>query len=273
MNYYNRHTGDHICGLYYTVNPNQYSSQRSYLPQVQLKSHTTVTTVCFTTHLNQTFHNPNSEALPQVRYTFPLYDGVAVNGYTIRYASKVLKGIVKQKDVAKKIYRAAVDRGETAGLLESLPAGVFGVTLGNVPAKTDIVVQITYCGELKHDAAIDGLRYVLPTSIAPRYGNYPGKVLNSNTTAKGGIAITVDVDMADSAIRKVQSPSHPIAVSMGATSATEGANQASFKPSQASATLSLGTAELAEDFVLQLLIDDISKPQAILETHPTIPNQ
>lgn len=265
----NSSIGNHVCGLHYTIGT---ALERVYLPQVQLKSHTTINSVCFTTQLTQTFQNSNTTSLPQVRYTFPLYDGVAVNGYTISYGSKVLKGIVKQKDVAKKTYQAAVDRGETAGLLESLPAGVFGVTLGNVPAKTDILVEITYCGELKHDAAIDGLRYILPTSIAPRYGSYPGQVLGSNVMAKG-ISITVDVNMASSAIRKVQSPSHPIAVSMGAISTADGGSQAPFIPSQASATLTLGNAELDEDFVLQFLIDDINKPQAILETHPTLPNQ
>ncbi|MGG6497651.1 UNVERIFIED_CONTAM: hypothetical protein NY603_32485, partial [Bacteroidetes bacterium 56_B9] len=85
-------------------------------------------------------------------------------------------------------------------------AGVFGVTLGNVPAQTELLVDITYCGELKHDAAIDGLRYTLPTSIAPRYGNYPGTVLSSNVTATS-MKITVDIDMGEkSALRKVQSP-------------------------------------------------------------------
>lgn len=266
----NPHIGNHICGVHYTIGP---TLERKYLPQVKLVSHTTINPVCFTTQLTQTFNNSNKEALSQVRYTFPLYDGVAVNGYTISYGSKVLTGVVKQKDVAKKTYQAAVDRGETAGLLESLPAGVFGVTLGNVPAKTDIVVEIMYCGELKHDAAIDGLRYMLPTSIAPRYGSYPGEVLKANAVAKGGISITVDIDMAGSSIRKVQSPSHPIAMSMGATSTSEGEDQAPFQPSQASATLTLGSTELAEDFVLQLLIDDISKPQAIVETHPVLPNQ
>ena len=140
-----------------------------------------------------------------------------------------------------------------------------------MPAATDIVVDITYCGELKHDAAIDGLRYTLPTSVAPRYGSYPGEVIHSNAVAKGGISITVDLNMASSAIRKIQSPSHPIAVSMGATSKED--TTASFAPSKASATLTLGSTELAADFVLQLLIDDISKPQAILETHPSLPNQ
>lgn len=79
--------------------------------------------------------------------------------------------------------------------------------------------------------------------------------------------------MAGSAIRKVQSPSHPIAVCVGATSTTAGGNQADFMPFQASSTLTNEKTELAADFVLQILIDDISQPQAILETHPTLSNQ
>ncbi|WPH04956.1 Hypothetical protein R9X50_00785300 [Acrodontium crateriforme] len=260
----------HIAGCYWI--PSNANWKREYLPQVQLESQTTLTPVSFITKLTQTFHNANSSSIPQVRYTFPLYDGVAVNGYVISYADKRLTGVVKQKDVAKQTYQAAVDRGEAAALLESLPAGIFGVTLGNVPAQIDIVVEITYCGELKHDAAIDGLRYTLPTSIAPRYGDYPGTVMKSNVAAKSGIKITVDADMVGSPIRKLMSPSHPISVSMGATSKTEHSG-ATFVPSQASAELSQGTAELGSDFVIQLLFDDISRPQAILENHPTIPNQ
>ena len=78
--------------------------------------------------------------------------------------------------------------------------------------------------------------------------------------------------MAGFVIRKVQSPSHPIAVSSGALSTAGNAADAPFQPSQASASLTLGTTELAEDFLLQLLTDDIGKPRAILETHPTLPN-
>ncbi|TKA64515.1 hypothetical protein B0A55_11309 [Friedmanniomyces simplex] len=262
----------HICGCYYVIgDSNPFRSNRRYLPQVKLASYTTIGPLCFTTIMTQTFSNPCDEVIDEARYTFPLYDGVAVNGYTISYAGKVLKGVVKQKDDAKQTYQEAVERGETAGLLESLPAGIFGVTLSNVPAKGDVVVEITYCGELKHDAAIDGLRYTLPTSIAPRYGSYPGEVLHSNAQASGGISITVDVDMVSSAIRKVQSPSHPIAVSSGSLSTA--VSRDAFKPHQASASLTLGTTELAQDFVLQLLVDDVDKPRAMLETHPTLPNQ
>ncbi|KAK5155274.1 hypothetical protein LTS14_006229 [Recurvomyces mirabilis] len=260
---------NHICGCYYRAQQSLFAtSARHYLPQVRLDSHTTITPLCFTTKLTQTFRNSGSDVLKQVRYTFPLYDGVAVSGYTISYADKVLKGVVKQKDDAKQIYDDAVTRGETAGLLESLPTGNFGVTLGNVPAASGIVVEITYCGELKHDAAIDGLRYTLPTAIAPRYGQYPGELMQMNAQTTSGISITIDIDIVGSAIRKVQSPSHPIAVSIGATSAASG--NATFQPHRASATLTLGTTILADDFVLQLLIDDIEKPRALIENHPTI---
>jgi hypothetical protein len=227
--------------------------------------------VCYTTTLKQTFNNPSQDTISQARYTFPLYDGVAVSGYTITYGDKTLKGIVQHKETAKKTYDDAVERGETAGLLESLPAGVFGVTLGNLPPKTDVNVDIVYCGELKHDAAIDGLRFMLPTSVAPRYGEYPGEVLESTAINKSGVSIVVDVDMDKNSIRKVQSPSHPIAVSLGATSSQD--PQVAFNQSKASATLTLGTAELACDFVLQVLVDDISKPQAILEEHPDLPSR
>lgn len=261
--------GNHVCGFYFTTE----NYRRTYLRPVKLESHTTINPVSFTTQLHQTFETV--DAVPHLRYTFPLYDGVAVSGYSITYADKTLTGIVKQKDDAKKTYQAAVDRGETAGLLESLPAGVFGVTLGNVPAQTALLVEITYCGELKHDAAVDGLRYTLPTSIAPRYGSYPGAVLKSNVSASN-MRITVDMDMGTkSNIRKVQSPSHPIAVTMGelSTSAQPASGSAPYSSSQASATLSQGSTELDGDFVLQVVIDDLSKPQAILEAHPILLNQ
>ncbi|EME82850.1 uncharacterized protein MYCFIDRAFT_188098 [Pseudocercospora fijiensis CIRAD86] len=260
---------NHICGCYYTL-----KRQRKYLPQVRLDSHTTLTPVSFETTLTQRFHNTNDAAVPEIRYTFPLYDGVTLCGYTIRYANECLKGIVKEKEAAKQTFKAAVDRGETAGLLECLPAGVFGVTLGNVPAAADITVEVLYCGELKHDAGIDGLRFILPTSIAPRYGTYPGQIVNSNVLLVDGMKITVDIDMGDSKIRKVQSPSHPIALQMGELSTAvkdTQATEAPFSNSQASASLSQGSCELSGDFVLQVQIDDISRPQAIVETHPDFP--
>ncbi|KAG9718824.1 hypothetical protein KCU59_g18306, partial [Aureobasidium melanogenum] len=253
--------GDHICGCYYTT---PYYN-RTYLPQVLLNSHTTITPLYFTTKLSQTFHNPSRVRLPETRYTFPLYDGVAVSSFTCTIGEKVIKGHVEQKEQARKTFDAAVSRRETSGLLESLPTGVFGVTLGNVPVDASIQVDITYGGELKHDAQIDGLRYNLPTSIAPRYGKYPGELLKLDSAISKGIRITVDIDMQGSTVRKVQCPSdHSIALDIGTLSTT---SEPTSDMSKASVSLAHNTTELGSDFVLQILIDDIGSPKAILEKH------
>ncbi|KAK0716073.1 von Willebrand factor type A domain-containing protein [Lasiosphaeris hirsuta] len=72
-------------------------------------------------------------------------------------------------------------------------------------------------------------------------------------------------------IKSVQSPSHPISVTIGNTSAGAAAG-AEMSLQKASATLSLGTAELGEDFVLHVVASNAANPVAVLETHPTIPN-
>jgi hypothetical protein len=253
--------GNHICGCYY-IAP---YGRRTYLPQVHLDSHTTITPLYFTTNLSQTFQNPSGVRLPETRYTFPLYDGVAVTAFSCTIGDKVIKGYVEQKEQARKTFDDAVSRGETAGLLESLPTGVFGVTLGNIPANTSIKVDIIYGGELKHDAQIDGLRYVLPTSIARRYGSYPGELLQVDPAIAKRMKITVDIDMDGSAIRKVQCPSnHSVALDIGTLSTTLGSTP---HQSKASVSLTHGTTELLSDFVLQILIDDIGSPKAILEKH------
>ncbi|KAI5195335.1 hypothetical protein E4T39_08248 [Aureobasidium subglaciale] len=252
---------NHISGCYHATN----GYNRTYLPQVQLDTHTTITPLYFTTKLSQTFQNPSAGQLSKVRYTFPLYDGVVVTAFTCVIGNKIIKGHIEQKDQARKTFHAAVKKGESAGLLEPLPLGIFGVTLGNIPAETSIRVDIVYGGELKHDAEVDGLRYMLPTSIAPRYGDYPGQLLPLDSAVVKSTRIVVDVDMEDCAIRKVQCPSnHPIALDIGTLSTTP---KPTADMSKASVSLSHNTTELGSDFVLQIVIDDIDSPRGIIEAH------
>ena len=202
-----------------------------------------------------------------------MYDGVSVVGFTCRIGSRVLRGLVKERSQAKATYDAAVSRGETAGLLEQLPeaSDVFSTRLGNIPANEKIHVEITYVGELKHDAEADGIRFTLPTRIAPRYGRQPTVGPGSPVQADGGVQITVDIAMAPgSFVRGVQSPTHPIAVTLGSTSTPGDSNPANH---QASSTLSLGSTELDKDFVLIVLVKETGNPKALVETHDTIQNQ
>ncbi len=266
---------NHICGLYYII-PGRPNVDRQYLPQLSLSVNAKIISSTSRTTLTQTFVNPRSDSIPELRYTFPLYDGVSVVGFVCTINNdRVIRGVVKERAEAKQTFQAAVARGETAGLLEQLPeaSDVFTTTIGNVPADATLKVEITYLGELKHDAEVDGIRFTIPTHVAPRYGSYPGQILKTSLLNKtSGISIVVDVEMPDgSNVKNVQSPSHPISVTLGNTSAGA-ASGADMSLQKASATLALSTAELGDDFVLQVVATNTGNPIAVLETHPTLPN-
>lgn len=258
---------EHICGCYY-IAPSPGPAHRSYLPQVRLAAHTTIVSTTSRTVLTQTFLNPQpGHTIPELRYTFPLYDGVSVVGFTCTIdKNRVIHGVVKERNEARKAYGEAVDRGETAGLFEQLPqaSDVFTTTVGNVSG-AEIKVELTYLGELKHDAEVDGIRFTIPTGIAPRYGDYPGRMAEgSNATAKGGISIVVDAEMPEGInIKGIQSPSHPISVTVGNTS-TGASTGAAMSLQKASATLALGTTELDRDFVLQVVATTPAVPLPFL---------
>lgn len=267
-----------VCGCYYVPTLFGPSSPpiKRYLPQVDLSVHTTILSTTSRTQLTQTYINPSStEPVKECVYEFPLYDGVSVVGFTCRIGSRVIKGVVKEKENARQVYTEAVERGETAGLLEQLKTSdVFQTRIGNIPAGQKVVVDISYVGELKHDAETDGIRFTIPTQIAPRYGTAPPQPLDHAVVAandSGGIRITIDASLAEgSFIRGIQSPSHPIAVTLGSTST---GMQEEPQMHRASATLTLGGTELDKDFVLVILAKDTATPKALLETHPSIPHQ
>lgn len=298
----NTYTHNDMCGLYFLDSSCETSSlfgpqqTRQYLPLTSLSVHATILSTVSQTNLTQTFLNP-SPAPISACYRFPLYDGVSVVGFTCTINNeRVIRGSVQEKQKARKAFNDAVARGATAGLLEQLPdaSDVFTTTVGNVPAGAEIKVDIVVLGELKHDAEVDGVRYTLPTLVAPRYGGpavggFEHRSLQMMSCR--GLSITVDVEMqSGSVVTSLISPSHPIATRIGSTSSsqtsanadTQGATSSSLapqtdgtmhQPQLASATLSLGTTFLDKDFVLQITASKISEPVAILETHPTTPNQ
>ena len=266
------------CGYYYLYvapfdNPHNVVSKR-YLPLVESEIHTTILDTSSRTTLQQEFKNPSKETIKNCQYLFPLYDGVSVVSFTCHFGSQTLTGIVKEKVEAKLIFDDAVSKGKTAGLFEQSEeaSDVFKTSLGNIPPKESVLVDITYVGELKNDLEFDGVRFTIPTVIAPRYGSGPAtSVWAGDFQDAGSIRITVDALMPDDRpIKSMQSPSHPISVSMGVLSSDTVAEP---RFSQASATLAVGKAALGKDFVLIVQAKDSGNPRAFLEAHPTIKNQ
>lgn len=264
---YNNPNALPTCGIYIIID-----NDIKFLPIVSLDVHTSIVASTSRTVLTQTFVTTGT-SLKNVKYVFPLYDGVSVVGFECTIGSRVIKGVVKEREEAKQEYQAAVASGKIAGLLEqSLEASdVFNTSLGNIPSRAKSVkVEITYLGELKHDAQVDGLRFTIPTKLAPRYGQHS---MTGSNTFQGGkhITITVDADVSSgSTIKSIQSPSHPISVNIG-TLSTATSDTPSLQ--KAHATLSQGSAELDRDFIIQIVATGLGDPIAVLETHPTIPNQ
>lgn len=264
----------HVCGLYYNHSLAR-GFEKTYLPQIQLEAHANILSTTSRTLLKQTFVNPSTKrGIRDLRYTFPLYDGVSVVRFVCHVGDRTIVGEVKEKEKARSVFKEAVEKGQTAGLFEQLPeaSDVFTTTIGNIPPSAKIVVEITYLGELKHDMETDGIRYTVPNIICPRYGAYPKSLqMESSIDPKAGsISITVDAEMPDgSFIQKIQSPTHPISMTMGTVSSMPNAEPSM---SKASASLTLGSAQLDKDFILQVIAKNTGVPRAILEMHPTIPN-
>ncbi|RAH70064.1 VIT and vWA domain-containing protein [Aspergillus aculeatinus CBS 121060] len=250
-----------------------------YIPQVGLQAHAILRGTSSRTTLTQTFKNSGPRLLHEVCYRFPLFDGVSVVGFRCQVGDRVLRSEVKTKEQASQDYQTAVSRGASAGVLDqsSQDSDIFLLRLGNVPPRETITVSITAVGELKADAQNEGIRYTLPNGIAPRYGYRVDQVVSTliNPTHRKGLKIVVDVFMENqSAIRMVQSPSHPIRVRLGRTSSTP-EECTEFAKSCAFATLHVASESpiLERDFVLVIKADKTDVPRALVECHPTVPNQ
>lgn len=253
------------CGCFIQDSP---TNAPVFLPQVAVKAHIAISSSTFRASLSQTFVNPQKDVvLEQVKYVFPLYDGVSVVAFDCHIGDRSIKGVVKERQQAIKDYTEAKDQGRFAGLTERAPdAGdVFTTWLGNIPAEARVRVEITFLGELKHDAEVDGLRFNLPVTVAPRYGD-SDMLRGANEVVPSGMNIVVDAEMPYT-IKSIQSPSHAISVNIGTTSGDPGADP-SFN--RASASLSTVASTLDGDFILQVVADKMGEPSAVLETHPTI---
>jgi hypothetical protein len=179
----------------------------SWLPQVSLSSVTNLYDTASRTLLSQTFVNPSTVSqIQSAKYTFPLYESSAIVSFRCYVGNRLIEGVIKEKEEATATYQAAVNRQEPASLLEQHTSDVFSTSLGIIPPGATVVVEIEYITELKHDAEVDGLRFTIPTSIAPRYGVLPSG-LTSDPSRPGmtvkGMNISVQVSMSSN-IKSVQ---------------------------------------------------------------------
>ncbi|KAG0636455.1 hypothetical protein HOY80DRAFT_1024426 [Tuber brumale] len=264
-----------------TRSASQTITEVANLPLVRVSYKTHIFTTATRTILTQSFHHPGNAPIDEATYSFPLYAGCSVVSFVCHVGpSKVITGVVQPKVFAKATYEKAKSHGHTSGLLEQFTPEIFKTSLGNIPAGVTVRVEITYLTELKHDTKVDGIRFTVPTSIAPRYGAPPEGLFGDKyeTRAEKGVSFSIDITMGER-IRTIESPSHGVSVQLGTHKATtrSGPNLANqYDDKKALVTLSQRSMHLSGDFVL--LVTTVTPmflytPKALLEVHPTIPGQ
>jgi hypothetical protein len=194
----------------------------------------TIKDFCSRVTLTQRYRNQEAKPVEAV-YVFPLEDGAAVCGFEALIDDVHVVGEVQEREKAFETYDEALAQGHGAYLLDQEKPDVFTASIGNIPPGKEVLVKVTYVAELTLEG--DDIRFALPTTVSPRYVPY-------------GLELTVRLEM-PSAIRGVESPSHPISAEID----------------DRKGTIKLGGREttLDRDFVLLVRLAKDQEPRAWVE--------
>ncbi len=116
--------------------------------------------------VTQQFHNPYDGKIEAV-YVFPLPENAAVNEFVMTVGERRIRGIIRERADAEKIYEEAKAQGYVASLLTQERPNIFTQSVANLEPGKAIDVSIRYFHTL---AAVDGwYEFVFPMVIGPRY--------------------------------------------------------------------------------------------------------
>ncbi|RHZ82643.1 hypothetical protein Glove_106g24 [Diversispora epigaea] len=218
----------------------------------------------------QTYKNTTSKTI-EALYKFPIYENSAIYKFEVEIdGDRKIKGIVHEAKEAAQKYKEAVASGYGAYLFEEELSDVFQCSVGNLTPQQTVVIKITYVSELKHDSEDERIRFVLPTTIAPRYGSSDGSPLNPGSN-DGKVLVpgnvppvlnaTLKVEVTcrmTSMITSIESSSHLITTELN----IGGDNKV------AKIQLAEDIRYLQKDFVLVAKSKDLDQPRAFLEYNP-----
>jgi len=176
--------------------------------------------LCSETEMTQIYRNLENKNIEAV-YTFPLPLSAVLLELSLELNGKVCKGVVSAKQQAEDQYEEAIASGDSAILLRQIEPGIYSVSVGNLLPGERAVIRYRY--SQLHQWNNDSLRFQLPTTIAPRYGDpiasgmAPHEVPEYSLTHDHGFTLQLRVEglLANA---DFECPSHRIGVSQdGAT--------------------------------------------------------
>jgi len=136
--------------------------------------------------VTQQFHNPYSSKIEAV-YVFPLPENAAVNEFVMTVGERKIRGIIREREQAEKIYNEARSQGHVASLLTEERPNIFTQKVANIEPGKQIDINIRYFNTLRYD---DGAyEFVFPMVVGPRY-NPPATTDGIGSVARGGNGIS-----------------------------------------------------------------------------------
>ncbi|MFH0910435.1 MAG: VIT domain-containing protein [Planctomycetota bacterium] len=134
-----------------------------------------------TVQVKQEYENPYEEKIEAV-YVFPLPQDAAVTDFLLVIGDRRIRGMIREKEEAKRIYEEAGARGFRAALLTQERPNIFTQKVANIEPKKKIDVEMTYFSPLRYG---DGeYEFVFPMVVGPRF-NPPGSTQGVGAVARG----------------------------------------------------------------------------------------
>ncbi|MFZ4539030.1 VIT and vWA domain-containing protein [Propionivibrio sp.] len=207
------------------------------------------------TTLTQKFRNDSKDNL-ELAYTFPLPVGGALLSFAVQVGERKYHGIVIARKAAEVAYEEAISEGNSAFRLQEIKKGIYSATLGNVMAGEAIEITLTYAEALDWNGR--SIRYRLPTTLAPRYGEPAGMQPWQRPTTR------MDAEYPLSLVIKVEGP-------LAKSSIACPSHRVSYKPQADSITITLAAgASMDRDFILEIeneTVQSLGVSASARETH------
>ena len=212
--------------LFNTDTPNKYKVAPTISTRVLIE----VTGPIARTKVRQRFINPSDQWISGT-YAFPLPEDAAVDHMKILVGGRIIEGVIREKDQAKKIYEQAKSEGKRTSLVEQLRPNLFTTSVANIAPSGVIDIEIEYQELLTLDQGNFNLRF--PMAMTPRYssdnessfnqydipvvgrwvnvvdkaGREPGKPINNPSE----LSITVNLN-AGFQVENINSTYHPVTI-------------------------------------------------------------
>ena len=139
-----------------------------------------------TVDVTQQFHNPYDEKIEAI-YVFPLPQNAAINEFIMTIGERRIRGIIRERKEAEKIYQQAKRQGHVASLLTQERPNIFTQKVANIEPCKEIEINIKYFNTL---AYVDGwYEFVFPMVVGPRF-NPPGYTDGVGAVARGKTGIS-----------------------------------------------------------------------------------